>query len=226
MRQEELTETINEALAFAMSNLHTIAVCRVTQVNEKTINCQPVINRVVNGQSVQITTFREVPPVFMSGGSSYESYPIAVGDYCLLLLSERCYDAWYKGTDFVSPLEMRMHDYSDGFALVGIQNEAGAITIPDVITKIGDMFAQGNWEHVGNVTRTGNTNQTGFVDVSQYVRAPILRGVLQGYDGGNMSTGVEITAAKLHANDGWSGTFPVHDGRTVTVVDGIITDVS
>jgi len=34
------------------------------------------------------------------------------------------------------------------------------------------------------------------------------------------------TAASLHANNGWSGTFATGDSRTVTVVNGIITNVA
>lgn len=232
MRSEELYESMNEALSFAMANLHTTVICKVEAVNEKTISCKPVINRVVNGESKELPLFTDVPPVFMSGGSSYTAYPIAVGDYCLLFITERCYDAWFFGEDFVNPIEMRMHDYSDGFALVGIKNKAGAITIPDVITHIGDMFAQGNWEHVGDVTRTGNLDQTGNQTITgqgeatiKYA-APILQGTLQGPGGGNAVSNKEFTAVKLHAQDGFSGSFATGDSRTVTVVDGIITGVA
>lgn len=165
MRNEELYETINEALSFALANLHTNVLCKVTQVNEKTINCKPVMNRVVNGKSVELPVFEEVPPVFMSGGTSYTAHPISVGDYCLLSISERCFDTWYNGDDFVSPLELRMHDYSDAFAIVGLHNEAGAITIPTVITQMGDLYADGNHVHDGTMVRTGDTTINGNLDV-------------------------------------------------------------
>ncbi len=103
---------------------------KITSVNDKTISCVPVINRVVKGSSKQLPEFIEVPPVILQGGDSYIAEPIAAGDYCLVLISERCYDAWYAGSDFVSPLEMRMHDYSDGFALCGVNPQATAINIP------------------------------------------------------------------------------------------------
>lgn len=36
----------------------------------------------------------------------------------------------------------------------------------------------------------------------------------------------DLHAATLHAADGWTGTFATGDSRTVTVVDGIITEVA
>lgn len=235
MKREDLYDSINSALLFALSNLHTTVVCKVMAVNDKTIDCKPVINRVANGESRELPSFTKVPPVFMNGGSSYEAWPISVGDYCLLFVTERCYDSWYYGSDFVSPIEMRMHDYSDGFALVGIQNNQGAHTIPDVITRIGDMFAQGNWEHEGNLERTGNEtiignreqtgnqNTTGEINATVKVAAPILQGVLQGVGGGPAESDQSFTASELHANNGFTGTGSY---TNFTIVDGIIISAS
>jgi len=233
MRREDLEQTVNQALAFALSNLHTVVLCKVESVEEKTINCKPVTNRVVNGESRELPLFTKVPPIFLSGGSSYKAYPISKGDYCLLMITERCFDSWNEGSDYVAPLEKRMHDYSDGFALVGIKNKAGAITIPDVITQIGDMFAQGNWEHEGNLTRTGDEtligdrNQTGDekvtgeIESTVKVSAPILSGVLTGVGGAAPVIPQSITAAELHAQNGFTGT-KVADGVSFVFVDGIL----
>jgi len=220
MRSEELYETINEALAFALSNLHTTVICKVEEVGEKTISCSPVVNRVVNGESEKLAMFTEVPPIFISGGSSYTAHPIAIGDYCLLFISERCYDAWYYGDDFVSPVEMRMHDYSDGFALVGIKNNAGAIEIPDVITQIGDMFAQGNLEHKGNLTRTGDEEvtgtrtHTGDVTITNQMQAAI-----------SVLGQASFTSIQTSDQAGVNGTFTSADSKTITVTNGIITGI-
>jgi hypothetical protein len=115
----------------------------------------------LEGQSVQLPDFIEVPPVFLQGGGSYTAHPITVGDYCLLLFTERCFDRWYAGSDFQPPLEMRMHDYSDGFAVVGVNTASGAFVIPDVITHIGDTYQQGDYVHDGNREQTGNYTLTG-----------------------------------------------------------------
>lgn len=252
MRHEKLTDSINEALAFALSNTHTITIAKITKVNEKTIDCRPVINRDVNDQSKPLPEFIEVPPIFMNGGASYTAHPIEIGDYCLLIINERCYDSWYEGSDYVSPIEARMHDYSDAFALVGIKNRAGAITIPDVITQIGDAYMQGNHvhdgdlEHNGNTTHTGDLTRTGSetvtgnrtqtgtitatdkIESSTTVVAPILSGVLTGPAGAAPVIPQPVTATELHADDGYTGvvTYLKTVGGatgTITFVDGICT---
>lgn len=158
---EDLYQVLDDKLGEALANLHTATVAKVTAVHETTIDCRPVINRVVRGESVQLPDFVEVPPISLQGGGSYTAYPIAVGDYCLLLFTERCFDRWYAGSDFQAPLEARMHDYSDGFAIVGINPQAAAIPIPEVVTTIGDAYQQGDYVHEGNREHTGDYVHTG-----------------------------------------------------------------
>ena len=158
---EELHDTIGLGVEFALADVHTIVVAKITSVNDKTISCVPVINRVVKGNSKQLPEFIEVPPVMLQGGDSYIAEPIAAGDYCLVLISERCYDAWYAGSDFVSPLEMRMHDYSDGFALCGVNPQATAISIPK-----RNRMMKGDTDHEGDLNLTGNVSITGNLSVS------------------------------------------------------------
>ncbi|EKK6950754.1 hypothetical protein POL21_004334 [Salmonella enterica] len=157
---EELHDTISLGVEFALADVHTIVVAKITSVNDKTISCVPVINRVVKGESKKLPEFIEVPPVILQGGDSYIAEPIAAGDYCLVLISERCYDAWYAGSDFVSPLEMRMHDYSDGFALCGVNPQATAIGIPKK-----NRMMKGNTDHEGDLNLTGNVTISGNLTV-------------------------------------------------------------
>jgi len=167
--KEQLISTILSVVMPELANLHTVAIGKVSKVGQKLLSVDPVIQWTVKaGEFKKITTFTEVPPVFMRGGSSYTAHPIDVGDYCLLIVTERCYDRWYKGQDFQPPAEYRMHDYSDGFALVGIGNEAGLIDIPSVIQQTGDANYDGNITHTGNMTRTGDDTVTGTMTAGAY----------------------------------------------------------
>ena len=160
-----LTDIIADAIGEALSNLHTATIAKVTAVQEKTISVQPVINRVIDGRSIQLPQFTKVPPLFMQGGGSYTAHPIAVGDYCLLILTERCFDRWYDGADFQDPAEFRMHDYSDGIAIVGINPLAGALTIPDVIQQTGDTNQDGDYTRQGSLVQIGDMTITGHLHV-------------------------------------------------------------
>jgi hypothetical protein len=162
MMRDQLIETLYKAMSEALANVHTATIARVTSVGATTINCQPIIARVVEGVPVQLPEFINVPPVFLNGGGSYTAYPIQPGDYALLIFTERCFDNWYNGVDGSPPADFRMHDYSDGFALVGIVPAAGAIPIPvDVVKRVGDSEVEGDYQHTGNYSIDGNLTVNG-----------------------------------------------------------------
>ena len=162
----QLVDIIQTALNNMKSNLHTSTIGRVVKVDATTIDIQPVINRQVEGKDIKLPIFTKVPPLFMHGGGSYTAHPIAVGDYALLIFTERSFDNWYNGADEVLPKQQRTHHYSDAVAIVGLYNKLGAITIPSVITEIGDKHITGNVEHIGNLDITGNITVSGSITVT------------------------------------------------------------
>ena len=230
--KNQLVDTINQAIEFALANLHTATIARVVAVSTTTIDVQPVINRVVNGESIPLPVFTKVPPVFMQGGGSYTAHPIAVGDYCLLVFTERCFDRWYEGQDNRRPAEFRVHDYSDGLAIVGVNPRAGAFTIPDVIQQTGDTNQDGNYTHqgnrtqvgdydltgdytqIGNMTIQGNVEITGDVQVNGNITCTgtIAAGNFTGIGGGTMTSTTTIQTTQDVVANGISLTGHVHPG--------------
>ncbi|MBL1319599.1 MAG: hypothetical protein JKY80_01955 [Mariprofundaceae bacterium] len=166
MEIKQLIDTLMIAIDSSLADLHTATIAKITAVNATTIDCQPVTSRVVNGAKIDLPEFVEVPVLFMQGGGSYTAYPIVIGDYCLLIFTERAFDRWYAGQDNQKPIEFRMHDYSDGIAIVGLNPLASAITIPSVIEHKGDSHHIGNMQIDGNITHTGTTQHTGDVTIS------------------------------------------------------------
>ena len=218
--KRELTDVLNDAIGEALSNLHTATIAKVTGVQAKTISVQPVINRVVAGRSIELPEFTMVPPVFMQGGGSYTAHPIAVGDYCLLVLTERCFDRWYGGADFQSPAEFRVHDYSDGLAIVGVNPLASAITIPSVIQQTGDTNQDGDYTHQGDRTQTGDQTIIGNLHVDGNVtvtgnitcQGTIAAGNYTGLAGGAMTASVSIETTADVVASGISLSTHTHPG--------------
>ena len=216
----QLTDIIADAIGEALSNLHTATIAKVTAVQEKTISVQPVINRVVDGNSITLPQFTKVPPLFMQGGGSYTAHPIAVGDYCLLILTERCFDRWYSGADFQDQAEFRMHDYSDGIALVGVNPQAGALTIPSVIQHTGDTNQDGDYTHQGDRTQTGDQTIIGNLHVDGNVtvtgnitcQGTIAAGNYTGLAGGAMTASVSIETTADVVASGISLSSHTHPG--------------
>jgi len=180
-------DTLKDATNSVLANVHTVLIAKITSVGTSTIDAQPVINRVVDGKSVALPVFSEIPVINIQGGGSYLAMPLAVGDYCMLLITERCFDRWWNGQDNIEPLEMRMFDYSDAIALVGINNKNGLIAIPTTATFQGDLIVNGNITVNGDITCNGTITAT--VDV-------IGGGIsLKNHTHGNVQNGTGTTSA-------------------------------
>jgi len=154
-------EVIDQIAGRAIEAIHTTLVGRVVAVGSTTIDVQPVTKKVLNGSIIDMPLFKDVPPISMQGGSSFEIYPISAGDYCLLFVCESNIERWYTGQDDQQPNEDRSFDYSDSFAIVGVNPLAAAKTIPVVTTAVGDKIITGDYTHTGNNTHFGNNIQTG-----------------------------------------------------------------
>ena len=204
---EQLVAITQEQIGLALANLHTVTIAKVVEVGETLLSVKPVIARQVNGESKPLPTFTKVKPVFLFGGGSSETWPIAVGDECLLITLERCFDLWDIGQDDSIPNDPRMHDYSDSVALFGIKRQADEFNIPEIITRVGDSIHTGNHEHVGDLTQTGNTTQEGDFNLTGDMS------VTGNTESGTYSVGGEA---------GWTGNFATGDGRTLVVRNGIV----
>lgn len=73
-----------------------------------------------NETNEDISPLVDVPICFPSGGGFILTMPIAVGDEVLVVLASRCIDSWWQNGGYQNvPMETRMHDLSDGFAIPG-----------------------------------------------------------------------------------------------------------
>lgn len=169
MADKNILDIINSAILEKLSNVHTILISKISKINTNTIDCLPVINRVLSdGEEIQLPEFKEVPLITLQGNATnYVHMPVSVGDYALIFVNERCFDNWYRDQDFIKPLKQRIFDYSDSFAIIGINPLSKAITIPtDSRTwLIGNTYQAGDWEHLGDLSEIGNTNKTGDYDL-------------------------------------------------------------
>ena len=195
-----LESTILNSIRGSLVDTHTTLIAKITKINQKTIDCKPVISRLVNDKTVDLPVFIEVPIINFLGGSSSIQMPLAVGDYAVLFVVERCFDEWYSGNDFKPPLEARIHDYSDCIALVGLKNMQGELDIPTVITMLGDTYQEGDYEHLGNRTQTGDYTLTGnqiingnlTVNGNIKCTGTISASNFTGLDGGSMTSSSDI----------------------------------
>lgn len=133
--QQEMAEDDHDAtlvaIRAALMNVHTTTVGIVKSYNlaQQTVKVQPALKRVtVDGRSMTIPVCPDVPVVFLGGALTFD---INAGDECLLIFSERCIDRWWKSGGVQEPAELRFHDLSDGFAVIGPNS------LPNLIAALG-----------------------------------------------------------------------------------------
>lgn len=156
-----LASLIMQGIMNALADTHTIIIGQIEKVNKTTIDVQPVIARNVKGKDEPLPVFPDVPVINLLGGTSSIQMPLAKGDDCILLVSERCFDGWYYGNKNQKPMHPRMFDYSDCVAFVGLKNKAGELEIPDRIKMVGDTLQIGDYEHQGNRLQIGDYEHQG-----------------------------------------------------------------
>ncbi len=81
-----------------------------------------------NMQPEVIPLLVDVPVVFPRGGGCTLTFPVKPGDECLVIFADRCIDFWWQSGGVQEPVDSRMHDLSDAFAIVGPQSQAKKIS--------------------------------------------------------------------------------------------------
>ncbi len=64
----------------------------------------------------------DCPVVVVTGGTGGITFPIAVGDTCLVFFNDRDIDNWHTSGQVMPPASLRIHSFSDAIALVGIRS--------------------------------------------------------------------------------------------------------
>lgn len=81
-------------------------------------------------QAVNLPLLQDVPVIFPHAGGCSITFPVKIGDECLVVFADRCIDAWWQLGGVQPQLCGRYHSLSDGFAIVGPWSQA---------TKIADV---------------------------------------------------------------------------------------
>ena len=134
-----------------------------------TVSVQPAVAGRISDEagkaaSVDLPILPDVPVVFPGGGGFALTFPVAAGDECLVVFASRCIDAWWQSGGVGEPMEPRMHDLSDGFALVGVRSQPHRLS-PAVHTGNTQLRADDGSAYVeitpgGAVTAVGPSSVT------------------------------------------------------------------
>jgi hypothetical protein len=139
MLQTERSASIEDALRAALggnqAGLWTALPAIIQSFDASALTCtaQPAIQAQVRAQDgstswVTLPLLVDVPVCFPRGGGCTLTFPVTDGDEALMVFSSRCIDAWWQSGGVQVQAELRMHDLSDGFAILGPFSQATKIS--------------------------------------------------------------------------------------------------
>lgn len=137
-RRERLGDA-EESLRLAMddkqASIWTALPAIVTAVDlaAQTVSAQPAIQGNITAPdgtvtSVNLPLLVDVPIVWPRAGGFALTFPLAAGDEVLVVFASRCIDSWWQSGGIGVQAEARMHDLSDGFAVLAPTSQANVLT--------------------------------------------------------------------------------------------------
>lgn len=129
MRREERLDDPEESLRLALENAQSQmwtalpSVVTAVDLSKQTVSVQPSVQGNISApdgssQSVNLPLLVDVPIVWPRAGGFALTFPIVAGDEVLVVFASRCIDAWWQSGGVGVQAEVRMHDLSDGFAVL------------------------------------------------------------------------------------------------------------
>jgi len=127
-REERLNdpeESLRLALESQQAQIWTAlpGIVSGVDLDKQTVSVQPSVQGSVsdaqgNVSNVNLPVLVDVPIVWPRAGGFALTFPIKAGDEVLVVFSSRCIDSWWQSGGVGVAAEARMHDLSDGFAVL------------------------------------------------------------------------------------------------------------
>lgn len=138
-RINEPEEAQRAALDGRQARIRTAMPGLVTAVDlaKQTLSVQPAIQGQQDfpdgtTEAVNLPLLVDVPIVWPRAGGFALTFPIKVGDEVLVVFGDRCIDSWWQSGGVGAPLEPRMHDLSDAFAILAPASQPKAQELTNV----------------------------------------------------------------------------------------------
>lgn len=116
-------QVLKDAIRASLLGVNTAIPAKVTSVDVAGGKCdaQPVIRRkFASGEVVELPVITNIPIAQLRAGKAFVSVPLHVGDYVLLIFSQRSIDLWLTSGGSVDPKDPRSHALSDAIAYPGV----------------------------------------------------------------------------------------------------------
>lgn len=173
IRPAELQETLERVKDKSVANARTALPGVILSFDPDTVTCavslcskssKPVpYEDISKTESMDFPLLVDLPVVFPRGGGVTLTFPLAEGDECLVVFSDRCIDFWWQNGGVQELVDWRSHDLSDAFVIPGPQSQAKKIsgistTAAQLRTDDGTAFIE--LAAGGDITATTAGNAT------------------------------------------------------------------
>ncbi len=209
-------ELLNLILDHRLRELHTALPGRVESydASKQTCDVLPMLKKQTpNGQGGYTTedlpVLPNVPVAFPRGGGFFMSFPLAKGDFVMLVFHERAIGAWRKKGEATAPGDLRMHSLAGAVAYPGLYPNDDALddahTANMVLGKDGST-AQIHLKTDGTV-HLGGENGAQFAARASDVTTQLntLKSAISGAAVVANDGGAALKANIIAALSGWPG---------------------
>jgi hypothetical protein len=226
-RWEEPANAVEAAIGGKQAEMWTAIPGIVQKFNAQnnTVEVQPAVQRrrlLPTGKWINETLSPcvDVPVHFPAGGGFTLTVPVKAGDEVLLVFSSRCIDGWWDKGGVQPQTVPRMHDPSDGFAILGTRSKKRALA--NVSTTNVQLRADD-----GKTFLEIDANQTVRIVAPTKVRleTPLLEVTGDIKAGGDVMAHAGVAGVSLRVSTGstsTSSTPTTTDVPTTTTISGIL----
>ncbi|HBY4198592.1 TPA: phage baseplate protein [Klebsiella pneumoniae] len=173
IRPAELQETLERVKDKSVANARTALPGVILSFDPDTVTCSVALcsksskpvpyEDISKTESMDFPMLVDLPVVFPRGGGVTLTFPLAEGDECLVVFSDRCIDFWWQNGGVQELVDWRSHDLSDAFVIPGPQSQAKKIsgistTAAQLRTDDGSAFIE--LAAGGGITATTTGNAT------------------------------------------------------------------
>lgn len=200
-----LTNLLDVLKREIMKDINCVKIGTIQSFNASTqeATVQIAFTQVTSTSAAGIKTYAEypvllnVPVQFPSGGGFTLTFPVHVGDECIVLFNDRQIDNWLTSGTGLPPSIGRLHDLSDGIAIVGVRNNTRALAgVSTTTTQLRDDAGDTYVEIAGGQV----VNVVAPTQINLISPAVVITGTLNVENTGSASAPCTINGA-IHATE-------------------------
>jgi hypothetical protein len=182
-RSPLLSQVMLRAVEAGLARTHVALPAKITKFDSATqlASVQPYLKETHENEdgeevSAALKVINGVPVQFPGGGDFVITFPVAVGDPCWLVFSDRSLDVWKEKGGIVDPVHLHNHHISDAVAMLGVRSKAGALAEFDTgAVRLGKVGGTGIRIKTGEVHLGVGHNEdaANFVALANLVKSEI-----------------------------------------------------